>query len=794
MKPIYITAILLLLFPMLSLGQKGIIKGRVIDEKNNVPLPFTNIIIYGTTIGTTSDVDGFFTFTGINPGYIKLEASSIGYEKKITESFLVTNAKITNIDIILREDQIHLNEVLIKTTPFEKKIESPVSMRRLEISEIEKSPGGNRDISKVIQVLPGVASSVSYRNDIIVRGGGSFENRFYLDEVEIPNINHFATQGSSGGPVGIINTDFIRDVDFYSGSFPANKGNSLSSILDIKLIDGNKEKMQYKATLGASDLAITANGPVSKKTSIIFSARRSYLQFLFSALGLPFLPTYNDFQFKSKTKINAKNEISFIGLGAIDQFKLNLTADSTDAQKYILSYIPVNEQWNYTNGFVYKHFRDNSYDVWILSRNMLRNKSYKYYQNIEIDTLKTFDYKSDEIENKFRFENHKIKNGFNVVIGAGAEYAEYANTTFRKTFVNNAPFTINYSTSLNLFKWNGFGQISRSFFDDKYSLSFGIRSDANNYSASMSNMLKQISPSLSASMYLAPKISANASIGRYMQLAPYTTLGYKDNAGILINKQNNLKYISVIHYVAGLEFKPMDYSIITIEGFYKDYSNYPFSVKDSIAIASKGTDFGSFGDEEVTSTSKGKAYGLELLARAQMKNGLKFILSYTYVRSLFQNNSIKYIPSAWDNRNIINLTASKTFKKNWQFGVKWRYLGGSPYTPYDLNKSSIIAAWDAQGAAYLDYSQFNKFRTKSAHQMDIRLDKVYYLSKWTLNMYIDIQNVYNYKVKNADYITRATDANGQAMIDPNDPNRYLLKTIPNVNGTILPTLGIIIEF
>jgi len=144
--------------------------------------------------------------------------------------------------------------------------------------------------------------------------------------------------------------DFIREVNFYSGAFPADKGNALSSILEFKQIEPNQDKFKIRATLGASDIGIAVNGPVSENTGLLFSARRSYLQFLFSALGLPFLPTYNDFQFKTRTKIDAKNEISVIGLGAIDQFMLNTKANRTEDQRYIIGYLPVNEQWNYTLG------------------------------------------------------------------------------------------------------------------------------------------------------------------------------------------------------------------------------------------------------------------------------------------------------------------------------------------------------------------------------------------------------------------------------------------------------------
>ncbi|MFW6222895.1 MAG: carboxypeptidase-like regulatory domain-containing protein, partial [Bacteroidota bacterium] len=190
-----------------SAQNNGIIEGRIYNAKNNEPVPFATVAVYGTSIGSISDLDGEFLFTGIEPGYVELRVTSVGFESYISDPILVTNANKVFIEIPMEEANVQLEEVTIKASPFRRDSESPVSLRRISLVEIEKNPGGNRDISKVIQSYPGVASTPSFRNDVIVRGGGASENRFYLDGIEIPNLNHFATQGASGGPVGIINVD-----------------------------------------------------------------------------------------------------------------------------------------------------------------------------------------------------------------------------------------------------------------------------------------------------------------------------------------------------------------------------------------------------------------------------------------------------------------------------------------------------------------------------------------------------------------------------------------------------------
>ncbi|KAB2872196.1 MAG: TonB-dependent receptor [Bacteroidales bacterium] len=802
MKTLYSILILSFLMSFSLFSQEtGVIKGRVYDKQNNEPIPFANIIIFGTTIGTTSDFDGNYLFTGLKPGYVEIRVSAIGFKPYISEAILVTNAKTAFVDLPIEQTSVELEGVVVKASTFRRSDDAPVSLRRIGIDEIEKNPGGNRDISRVIQSLPGVASSLAYRNDVIVRGGGPNENRFYLDGIEIPNLNHFATQGASGGPVGIINVDFVREVNFYSGAFPANFGNAMSSVLDFRQIDGNKEKLKVKTAVGASDLALTLDGPISNNTSFIFSARRSYLQFLFNALGLPFLPTYNDFQFKTKTKFDSKNELTIIGLGAIDDFELNTGLKNPDeSQRYILGYLPVNTQWNYTLGASYKHFKKNGFETYVVSRNMLNNRQYKYQNNDE-SALKLLDYKSWEAENKFRYERQlKVWSNYDLNFGAGMEYARYFNSTFRAKYVGETYQPDNYETNMDMFKWNLFGQINHTYFQ-KLTLSLGLRADANNYSSEMSNLFKQISPRFSASYEITPEYYLNFNVGRFYQQPSYTTLGFSNAAGELVNKSNGLKYIKSDHIVFGGEWLPNESSRLSVEGFLKLYNNYPVSLIDSVSIASKGADYGTFGDEPVKSVGKGRAYGAEFLYRNKSLLGFNTLISYTLVRSESAkmdgnlNPTSGFIPTSWDNEHLISVTATRTFKRGWDVGFKWRLVGGAPYTPYDLQTSALIDVWNTRNQAVLDYGKFNTLRLGVFHQLDVRVDKMFYFSKWTLNLYVDVQNIYNFKGEAADNYVTEFDTNGNPITNPTDPTRYLLKKLKNDgSGTILPTIGIIIEF
>lgn len=797
---LFLASIFICVFSI-SFAQTGKVSGRVYSATNNESLPFSKVLVVDQQKGAVCLEDGTFVIENLNPGVYSFKATSAGYQELILNDITITNARTVELNFPLEPIIREQKEVTVRAKPFLKVSESPVSLRTLNATEIERQPGAGRDVSKVLQALPGVASRATFRNDIIIRGGSPGENKFYLDGIEVPNINHFATQGSSGGPVGLLNVNFIREVDFYSGAFPANRANGLSSVISFKQKDGNPDALITNFALGSSDAALTFDGPLGKKADFIFSARRSYLQFLFAALKLPFLPTYNDSQFKLNYRINQKNKITFIGLGALDQFALNTkvndkVTDSTQREynEYILGNIPSQNQWNYTVGVNWTHFSKHSYQNVVASRNMLKNMAVRYIDNVETEVNKLLDYSSFEAENKLRFEHTYSQNGWRVNAGFGYEYVRYNNETFNRIAIMGVPVTIDYTSNLYLSKGSLFGQVSRSLMNERLNLSLGLRSDISNYSKSLMNPLDQLSPLFSANFRMTEKWSLNGNVARFHQLPAYTVLGYRDANGELVNKNNDVKYIRADHFVLGTEYLTNFNSRFTVEGFFKKYSRYPYSVVDSISLANLGTDFGVVGNEAVTSTSSGRSYGVEFLYQQKLIKGFYGIVAYTFVTSEFKDKNDAYIPSSWDSKNIVSLTGGKRFNKGWEVGMRWLFSGGSPYTPYDVATSSLKQVWDVNGRGVLDYNQLNAQREGAYHQLNVRVDKKLFFEKFSMNFYLDIQNLYGHKTQVAPILLLVKDANGQPVTDPADPTRYLTKEISQTSGIVQPTLGIIIEF
>lgn len=766
------------------------IKGVVIDKSTRQPLEFVNVLVVGLGIGASTDANGNFLITQVPPGIYRLQASFLGYKTELTPEYRV-NHVTPYVQIELEEENASLNEVIVTASPFQKVPESPVSLRMIGLQEIEKAPGANRDISKVVQNYPGVAfSPIGYRNDLIVRGGGPSENRFYLDGVEIPNINHFSTQGASGGPVGLIDADLIRSVKFYSGAFPADKGNALSSVLDFSLRDGDMERNSLKATLGASEVSLSSNGHIGNKTSYLVSVRQSYLQALFKILGLPFLPAYTDASFKIKTRFDSHNELTLLGLGGIDRMKLNLGIEGEDAE-YMLSYLPEINQETYTVGGVYRHYSQRHVQSIVLSQSYLNNRNVKYRDNDESSEENlTLRLGSIEQETKLRMENTSSWSVWKVKAGFDLNYSRYKSNEYRKVFAN-ALREYDYHTDLSLWRWGMFASVDYAAPDKSFTASMGVRTDGNNYSDKMKELWRQLSPRLSVSYRLIEGLTLSGHVGLYYQLPSYTALGFKGEEGEYVNR--HLDYISVSQESLGLSWTPNENMELSVEGFYKLYGHMPFSLSDQIPLSCKGNDYGTIGNEALSSEAKGRSYGVELMFKWLLTQKLNLSSSLTIFKSEFKDGEQgSYVPSAWDNRFILNMSGTYNFPKHWSLGAKVSCIGGSPYTPYDVEKSSLVEAWNVQGRAYYDYSRYNQERLPVFGQLDVRVDKTFYLKKCMLGFYLDIQNITASKLRQPDALMSTGQIENPSA--PLSEQRYVMKSIRQESGTLLPTLGITFEY
>ena len=776
---------------LIASAQTFTIHGKVIDQKTRQGIPYANVYIEGNIqTGTATDSIGRFQIDNAKPGIHRLVVSCIGYKDKLTSEYMVS-ARTPFIEVELEEDAQMLGEVTVSPSPLRRTTESPVSLFVIGLQDIEKIPGANRDISRIVRSFPGVSfSPIGYRNDLIVRGGGPSENRYFMDGIEIPNINHFSTQGASGGPVGIINSDLVREINFYTGAFPANRSGALSSVLDFSLFNGNPERQDFKATLGASEVSLSGSGHFSEKTTYLFSARQSYLQFMFKLLGLPFLPNYIDGQFKIKTRLNDKHELMFLGLGGIDRMKLN-TDEKNEENEFLLSYLPVVHQDTYTLGASYKHYGGRNTQSLFLSHSYLNNRMTKYVNNDESSEENLMlRLRSSEQKTSLRFENRSSIGKWTWKQGAEMSYSRYTNHTIQRFYANQQASWIDYQTDLGIWSWGGFVSGDYTSPNQRLTSSFGIRVDASNL-AKMKNPFHQLSPRISANYTFNEHWSVAGNVGIYYELPPYTALGFKDNEGNWVNRE--LKYQRVASGSMGVNWRPVRQVIVSVEGFYKRYSQMPLCILDNIPLACKGNDYGIFGNEALVSSAQGRAYGVELLAKWHVPDKINASASLTLYQSEYRNNkNSPYLPSSWDNRYILNMSCVWDLPRQWSLGAKLSMIGGSPYTPYDIEKSALVEAWNAQGRPYYDYGLYNTERLSSFAQLDLRIDKNYYFKQWRLGWYVSIQNVTGSKLKQQDaFLSTGIIENPSA---PMTEQRYKLRTVKQETGSIIPSIGVTVEF
>jgi hypothetical protein len=448
-------------------------------------------------------------------------------------------------------------------------------------------------------------------------------------------------------------------------------------------------------------------------------------------------------------------------------------------------------------GAGYRHLVENGNWLFTWSRNMLDNQAVKYYRNIDTPTNLLYDYKSQESENKVRADRSFSLADYQFSTGANVNFGRYFNNSVSKNVTQNAVNFDEVVSELNVLQYGLYLQTAKKFVDNRLQLSAGIRLDASYYSENTDNPLEQFSPRFSLSYKLTEQFAFNLNSGIYYQLPVYTALGYTEN-GNLTNK-NSLKYIRNSHLVGGVEFNGNNNLRLTLEGYYKKYKNYPFSLRNQISLANVGGDFGVVGSEPLDSRGSGETYGVELLAQKRTVNDFYGIAAYTFGFSKFSNSLGDLLPSSWDSRHILTLTAGKYFKRNWNIGARFRMQSGLPETPYDLQRSALVNIWNIANGPVQNYSLLNSTRGNLAHQLDLRAEKKWIFKKWQLTAYIDVVNAYGSESPSVlPVVNLQRDAQDNGIIAnpgaPQNEQYYVLETGEADRSAPLPYFGFIFEF
>ena len=778
---------ILTIFPYAYSQNTGDLTGKVVDSQTQTPLEGATLILQGTNQGVVTDSLGNFAFQNIETKSYNVSASYLGYQSQVEYNVIVKSVGNRTLLFSLQAQSDELEEVVVVQSPFRTSSETPLSTQTFSAVEIETYPGGNNDITKVVQSMPGISPSIGgFRNDIIIRGGAPNETVYYLDGIEIPNINHFSTQGSAGGPVGLLNVSFIREVTLSSSAFGAEYDNPLSGVLAFEQREGNPERFGGNLRLGASEAALTLESPLFHRsntnktpTTLLFSVRRSYLQFLFELIGLPIRPDYWDYQWKINHEIDPYNTLSFVGIGSIDNFSVK-PLDSFDAvQQATIEQVPIIEQRTTTAGISWKRKYKNGKGQWLtaLSSNRLDNIFSRYDDNVEKTGL-VFQNNAREWETKLRFQTTHFGEKWKWAAGFNLQHSNYSNTT-QSTLLN-----LFYNTQIDFLKYGLFVKASRNYFSDRMRFAFGLRSDADTFTTN-SDFMEHWSPRVSLSYALTSnqKWKVNASVGRYFKIPTYTMLGYQDAQSNFVNR--DAKYTQSHHYVAGLEYNVNSSSRITLEGFFKKYKNYPISLLDGVSLANKGADFEVFGNEAVQTSGIGESYGFEALYQQKLTNNFYGVLAYTYFYSTFSGLDGVMRPSVWDSRHLISFSGGYKMPRNWEVSARWRYAGKTPYVPVD-----VASSLNAYPELILDYNRLGSVNLTPFNQADIRFDKTWNGKKLSFNFYFEVQNFLAQAIPLPEEYGLARDENGQLLV----PKSLSVIDTNENNNIPIPSFGFVLYF
>lgn len=735
MKSHFSLAVLLILLlhkPVIGDGPSGSITGRVTDAITRQPLPGVNILVTGTTSGAASDAQGKFEITGLPVGTYILRISFLGYEPVYIPDVVVRSNRATVLEHALRETAIETGEVVVEGGKFfETTAGTTVSTQTMGYEEIRRSAGAAGDVLRLVQVMPGVVIANDTRNDLIVRGGTPAENLIIIDNIEFPSINHYASQNSSGGPISMLNTEFINEANFLSGGFNAQYGDRLSSVLDISLREGNRQNHAFDLEMGLAGFGAMAEGPVTTRGSYIFSLRRSYLELLKDAIGLTAVPEYWNYNTKFVFEPDNNNKLWLVSMGGIDEVYLNVDPNNPDDPS--MTGIE-DEGWQSVTGLNWQHLYGSTgfgilgisdgiyYDRALLTDEqyggivILSQKSYDGVTNLRYDA--TLNFRKTGIL-KAGAMVKRLRARYDLAQPFGLENS-FSSDTARVNAVFISENYFSYLPSVYAEFTPDFGGL--------FELTAGVRYDR--FSVLEES---EVSPRLSARFHVTDKLSLSAAYGIYYQ-SPALIYIKADP----MNEQ--LVPIRSRQMVFGSNFFPVPDIRISFEAYYKLYDRYPVSIEyTALTLANTGDNFGAGGLLfPMVSKGTGRSFGIEMYLQKKLTDNLYGQISYSFSETRHKALDGVERRAAFDIPHIFTIVGG--YKSGeWEFSAKFAYSKGRPYTPFDQAVSF------AQNRGVLDMANLNGARLPNYQRLDLRMDKRFNYEGWSMVFFIEILNVYNYK-------------------------------------------------
>ncbi len=709
---------------------QGRVTGRIVNGTTQRPIEGALVALTGTALTALTGIDGRFDLPIVPPGVYSLSVRAVGFRPYVQSDLVVGSGKPLAVTITLAPQPIQLDAVEVVPSYFRAPAEAVTSTQRLSAEDTRRAPGVQEDVIRTVALLPGVAVTAAGRNDLIVRGGAPYENLFVVDGIEVPNINHFGSQGSTGGPLSLINIDFVQETIFSSGGFAAKWGDRTASFTNIVLREGNDDELSGELNLSATGFGAIAEGPLGSRGSFLLSARRSYLDLLFKAAGFSFVPAYWDFQLKTTHRIDRTSTISFLGIGAINT--VSFVNDDPD-DRFDNSRILSPEQNQYVAGLSWKRLLPRGVFTLTLGRTFTRFRAVQRDSLVPpTDVFRSF---SDEGETGLRADlvlapNRRLE----INIGSVSHYASALDydVVLRGDLRLDAagvPRPLDSDTSFSAFRSAAYAE-ARYYITPSIRASIGGRTD---YYEVVENGFR-LAPRVGLRFELDPATVLTTSYGTYYQAPSYVWLiGDPDNA-------STLRPIRADQAVLGLEHRVREDLKLQVEAYVKRYRDYPARIfRREAVLAPSGfedvTNDIPFGLEPLASIASGRSYGVELFVQKRLSAiPIYGLASIAVSRSEFTALDDVPRPGAYDGRVIANLLMGWRPSRPWELSGKFRLATGLPTTPFVMS---------GPDSGRLDFSRYNEGpRLPTFHAVDIRADRRWSFSGWQLAVYVDVQNVY----------------------------------------------------
>ena len=732
------------------------IRGVVLDKQSQSPIPGVNVILPGTDPlkGAVSDAEGRFKMTEVNVGRYDLKVTYTGYKEITMPNVIVTAGKEVVLEIGLEENISSLAEVVVsgsKKTETQNEMVS-VSGRSFSMEEVNRYAGGRSDPSRLAANFAGVSSPDDSRNDIVIRGNSPTGVLWRIEGLNIPNPNHFSTVGTTGGPVSAINTNVIRNSDFFTSAFPAEYGNANAGVFDLGFRTGNSEKREHTLQIGAlTGLEAMTEGPISKKkgSSYLFAYRYSFTgvaQKIGIPIGTTATPFYQDLSFKINGGQTRFGKFTLFGLGATSKIEfLHDNIDSTD-----LFANPVKDSYFTSDiGLIgIKHFikvNERSYVNTIIGATY--NGSNYLEDNIATDVKPVERY----VENKTNQVHYSVNTSYNVKVNsklfvkAGIISEVIALMLDARVRDSNSVWRQYWDFNDNTSLQQAYAQ-AKYRFNNKLTLNAGLHAQylALNHSNS-------VEPRIGLKYQASERHAFSLGYGMHSQMQPIDVYFYRTRLpdGTYLQTNKDLGFTNSQHFVIGYDLLPFPDWRIKTEVYYQLLSNVPVTeTQGSFSMLNAGASFLPNDQSYLKNGGTGTNYGAELTVEKFFTKGYYALLTGTIYESKYKGSDGVEHNTAFNGKFVYNVLAGKEFKVGKEkrnvisLGIKMTQAGGRYYTPVDLEASQQANSQVLMGddRAFSERNpDFFRLDIKTGFTLNSKRSKV------SQSVFFDIQNVTNNK-------------------------------------------------